>query len=154
MRRQFRNVVHCAVLLAVAVQVGFAVAFLLDAHWAETAYSALAAHHVRVPAQTARCGQFLTSTRPNTYKHACLVTYSFQGKKYSDVMPYNQPRAFYIDPLNPSDRMSVGNFAHGPTGRTADIVFASLLLSGAVLVTIVHQMHLRRRRQRLPESST
>ena len=92
-RIRLRHVVHSAVVLAV-VQVGFAAAFLLDAHPADRAYAALAAHHVRVPAQVIHCGRFLASPRPNTYEHACRVTYSFLGQAYYGVIPYNQPRAF------------------------------------------------------------
>lgn len=50
------------------------------------AYAALAAHHVRAPAQVIHCGRFVTSTRPNTYEHACRLTYSFLGQAYYDVI--------------------------------------------------------------------
>lgn len=147
MRLRPIHALHSVAALAVAVQLAFGAAFLLDYHQTDAAYKALAAHHVRVPARVLHCGQLLTGSRPRTYEHACSVTYSFRGQPYGGVVPFNQPKVFYIDPLNPSDRMSVGYFAGGPTAHTADLVIAFLLFGGATLVAVVHQIHLRRRRR-------
>jgi hypothetical protein len=42
-------------------------------------------------------------------------------------------------------RMSEVAFDKGPEETTGDIVIAALLVLGAVTVTVVHQVHLRRR---------
>jgi len=141
------HVLHSTVVLAVLVQLGFAAAFLVDKHSSDHAYSQLAANHVRVPAQVQSCGRVTTAYRGGTSQLSCRVTYSYAGKQYYAVIPEAQPKAFYVDPQDPSNRMNVGYFEGGPTAHTADTVFASLLIFGAALVTGVHLLHLRRRRR-------
>jgi hypothetical protein len=138
------HILHCGVATAVGVQLGFAGAFVADAIGANHTYDTLAAHHVVVKAQTVACyrvgGRY--SSGP-----LCNVSYNYHGEDFSAVIGYRQQRAFYIDPLNTSFRMSQATFANGPREVTSDIVFAALLVSGATLMTSVHQIHLRRRRR-------
>lgn len=143
------HLLHSGIVLAVLIQLGFAAAFLADAVGANRTYNALVAHHVTVPAQAGLCsgnrpGRYHLTTRSPSL---CAVEYSYAGRTYHDVVGNSDPREFVIDPQNVSYRMSEAAFRNGPVEKIGDLVFASLLLAGALSMTTVHQIHLRRRRK-------
>jgi hypothetical protein len=87
--------------------------------------------------------------------HICEVGYSYRGEQFTAYIPFAQSGTFYVDPDNPAMRMGEVAFDKGPEETTGDIVIAVLLVLGAVIVTAVHQVHLRRRsRHRHRTSST
>jgi hypothetical protein len=135
------HIFHSAAAIGVAVQLGFAVAFLVDALTVNQTYNAVAAHRVEVTAQTTGC--FSVRRGPST----CSVTYSFAGHDFTAVIPATSSKQFYVDSLNTRYRMNASSFAHGPVEITGDIVIAVLLVLGAVAITVAHQLHLRRRRR-------
>jgi hypothetical protein len=56
-----------------------------------------------------------------------------------------RPR-FFVDPQNTSYRMNEVNFEKGFQAIGGDLVFASVLIFGALAVTFVHLEHLRDKR--------
>jgi hypothetical protein len=148
MRIRLFHIVHSAIVLMVLAMTGFGSAFLADAVGANQTYDALAAHHVAVKANVLYCNGRPRFT-PAYYRryYICFVSYSYGGRTYQTAMPGFDPKVFYVNPENPSDRMSAAVFANGPREITGDIAIASLLILGAALVTTVHQVHLYRWRQ-------
>jgi hypothetical protein len=138
-------VLHVGVLIAVLLQLGFAAAFLVDASQTNRAYDALSAHRVPVSAHTLGCAFVGSVGRSGHYAgHVCRVGYTYQGQQFTAYIPYGQDETFYVDPNDTSLRMSKTSFDKGPEETTGDLVIAALLLSGAVTVTVLHQIHLRR----------
>jgi hypothetical protein len=135
------HIFHSAAVVGVAVQLGFAAAFLGDALMVNRAYDAVAAHRVEVTAQTTEC---LYGRRG---VNTCDVTYSFAGHDFTAVIPAAWPKQFYVDSLNTRYRMDASTFGRGPVEITGDIVVAVLLVLGALMVTVIHQLHIHRRRR-------
>lgn len=145
MRVRRRHVLHIGVVLAVLPQLGFATAFLVDAHETNKTYDALAGHRVTLTAHTLGCAFVGRPARTLTYTgHICRVSYSYQGQEFISYIPFGQTETFYVDPLNTALRMNKVSFDKGPEETTGDIVIAVLLLLGALIVTTLHQIHLRR----------
>jgi hypothetical protein len=134
------------VIIAVLLQLGFAAAFFVDANQTNRTYDALAAHRVVVMSHRIGCAYV---GRPGRFGvnsgNVCEVGYSYRGEQFTAYIPFAQPGTFYVDPDNPAMRMSEVAFDKGPEQSTGDIVIAVLLVLGAVTVTAVHQVHLRRR---------
>jgi hypothetical protein len=146
MRVRRRHVLHVGVILAVVLQLAFAGAFLADASQTNRAYDALAAHRVTVTARTVGCVFVGSISRSGNYSgHVCRVAYSYQGQQFSAVIGFNQTRTFYVDPLDTALRMNMASFDNGPDETTGDLIIAALLLFGALTVTVLHQIHVRRR---------
>jgi hypothetical protein len=138
-------------VLAVGVLLGFAGLFLADAAQANQTYDALALHRVEVQGQVVGCFDVQAGRLTGYGEQSCRVVYQYKGYQFSAQVGSGQSRSFYVDPLDTSDRMNAGTFANGPTEITGDIVIAVLLLTGAALVTALHQIHLYRRRRRTPQ---
>jgi hypothetical protein len=145
--RARRGAIHVGVLLAVVVQLGFAAAFFADAANTSHIQDALNAHRVSVTAKTAGCFMVYTG-RFNNGTQVCHVSYRYRGESFGAVIPYNQSRTFYVDPLDPALHMNKLVYDSGSTEQTGDVIFGALLLFGAALVTAVHQLHMHRRRKR------
>jgi len=137
------------VIVAVLLQLGFAAAFLVDASQTNRTYDALSAHRVTAPAHTIGCAFVGTVGRSGNYSgHVCQVGYSYRGQQFTAYIPYGQDETFYVDPIDTSLRMSKVSFDKGPEETTGDMVIAAWLLSGAVIVTVLHQLHIRRSARR------
>jgi hypothetical protein len=146
MRVHRRHVLHVGVIVAVVLQLGFAGAFFVDASQTNRAYDALAAHRVALTARTIGCVFVGSISRTGNYSgHVCRVAYSYQGQQFTAVIGSNQTRTFYVDPHDTALRMNKASFDNGPDETTGDLVIAALLLFGALTVTVLHQVHVRRR---------
>jgi len=133
------------VVIAVLLQLGFAAAFLVDARQTNRTYDALSAHRVAVAAHMLGCAFVGRVGSSGSYTgHVCRVGYSYRGQPFTAYIPYGQNETFYLDPLDTSLRMSKVSFEKGPEETTGDIVIATLLLSGAFVVAVLHQLHIRR----------
>ncbi len=138
--------VHGFVVLAVLVQLGFALAFLVDAARTNTTYDALSSHRVAVQAQVTGCFTVVTG-RMSTYSaRLCRVRYQYAGTVFTAYVPNGETMTFYVDPRNTSYRMNAVNFEKGPEATIGDEVFAAVCGFGALAVTLVHVEHLRARR--------
>jgi hypothetical protein len=147
MRVGRRHVLHASVVIAVLVQLGFASAFLADASQTNRSYDALVAHRVPVTAHILGCASLGTTSRSlRNPARICRVSYSYQGASFTAFLPYGQPTTFFVDPNDTGMRMSEVSFDKGPEETTGDIVIAGLLFFGALSVTVVHLLHLRRRK--------
>lgn len=155
MRIRLRHVVHSGIVLVTLALVALAIGFIVDATQTNRTYDALAAHRVRVIAQVQGCA-FLGSSRSirQGSTQMCEVRYTFDHTTYGALIGEFQTRAFYVDPKDPILRMNAGAYDDGPTEVTGDIVFATLFLLLASVITVCHQIHLRNRRreQRLRQS--
>ncbi len=141
------HVVHGFVVAVVLIQLGFAIAFLVDAAETNTAYDALANHRVAVQGHSVGCVVVTSGGRNLNYSpRICRIDYQYSGHSYTAVIPYGQTETFFVDPLNTSDRMNAVNFEKGPDATVGDLVFASVSLFGALAVTAVHLEHLRQKR--------
>lgn len=150
-----RHVLHVGVVIAVLAQLAFAAAFLVDSALTNRAYDDLAAHRIAVTSRLVGC-IYLGPSRTSgaSFGEICRVVYHYRDQDFSAVINIAQPKIFYIDPLDTSVRMNKATFDNGPTESTGDIVFAVLLLLGAVLVTLIHQVHLRQQRTKQRSLST
>jgi hypothetical protein len=134
---------------------GFAGAFLADALRANSTYDALAAHRVALTGHVVGCFDIQTGRTGASYgAEVCRLDYSYKGQNFSSVIGFNQPKVFYVDPLDTSYRMDKATFSNGPVEVTGDIVFFVLLILGAILVTTAHQIHLYQRRKRQHTAQT
>jgi len=140
------HVLHGFVVLAVLVQLGFAAAFLVDAAETNTTYDALANHRVAVHGQQVACSAIVGGRLRYVMAVICRVDYTYAGVSYTAEIPRGEPATFYVDPVNTAYRMNEVSFEKGPTETVGDLVIASLLVFGALAVTIVHLEHLRARR--------
>jgi hypothetical protein len=142
-----RHVLHGTVILVVLVQLGFASGFLIDAAQTNDSYDALTAGRVALTGHVAGCALVgSTGRRPSVL--ICRVDYRYRTTTFSYFIPAGQSRTAFIDPRDPSIRMTKVDFEGGPATTTVDLVCASLLLFGATLVTTVHLVRLRRGRHR------
>jgi hypothetical protein len=146
MRIGRRHVVHVSVLVAVVVQLGFASAFLVDAAQTNRTYDALAAHHVALAGRVRGCAS--VPTVRGFGSRFCRVGYRYDDQQFTAVIPAGKTTTLYVDPNDTSLRMNESSFDKGPEETDGDLVLAGLLLAGAVLVTVVHVVHLRRRHAR------
>jgi hypothetical protein len=143
MKIRKHHVVMSTALIFVVAQLSLAGAFLADAAQTNSAYDALATHRVAVSGQLLGCAD--TSRRSTT--QVCRFNYDYQGLSFSFLLPYGERSAAYVDPADPSIRMPAVNFQSGPTTIVGDLVFASCLIAGAILVAVLHVVHRRRRTQ-------
>lgn len=141
------HIVHSVVVLVVLVQLGFASAFLVDAIETSGPYDALAAHRVPVTAHLVGC--FPVTNRYSYVSLTCRVTYKYDGQQFQAWIPRTEGMVFYVDPLDTSYRMNHTVFVNATTNIDGDRALAIALFIGAALVTVVHQFHLYKRRQRL-----
>jgi hypothetical protein len=141
MKVRKHHIVLSTALILVVVQLSLAGAFLADAALTNGTYDALASHRVAVSGHLLGCGY---TTRRGT-SNACRFTYNYQGLSFSFVLPSGEQSTAYVDPANPSIRMPEVNFQGGPTTIVGDLVFASCLIAGAILVAVLHAVHRRRR---------
>jgi hypothetical protein len=132
------------VVVAVVVQLGFAVAFLVDADQTNRVYDALAGHRVAITGQVRGCAEVVTTRGGGT--RFCRVGYDYQGQQFSALLPSGQTTTVYVDPDDPSMRMNKVAFDKGSEETTGDLVLAGVLVLGAISVTAVHVVHLRRGR--------
>jgi hypothetical protein len=141
------HVIHSVAVLAVVTQLVFAGLFLADTLQTSTTYDALTAHRVQVRAHLVSC-----SVRgPNyssTYYNPCFVTYRYREQRFHAWIGYSFGLTFYVDPDNTAFRMNKTTYDNATVNIDTDIAFTVLLLLGAAFVTIAHQLHLYRRRQR------
>jgi hypothetical protein len=142
MKIRKRHVVLSTALILVVVQLSLAGAFLADAAQTNSAYDALASHRVAVPGQLLGCA----STR-RAASLACRFAYNYQGLSFSFLLPAGEQSTAYVDPADPSIRMPEVNFQSGPTTTIGDLVFASCLIAGAILVALLHAVDRHRRAQ-------
>jgi hypothetical protein len=140
------HVLHGFVVLVVLVQLAFAAAFLVDAAETNTASDALAHHRVAVHGHPVACSAVATGAFRTIRAVLCRVDYTYAGVSYTGEIPKGWPTTFYVDPADPAHRMSEVDFEKGPTETVGDLVIASLLVLGALAVTVVHLEHLRARR--------
>jgi len=140
--------VHWFVVFVVLIQLGFAVAFLVDATETNRTYDALALQRVAVRGHSVGCVFIVTGRYSTNNAQICRIDYSYSGQEFTAVIPYGETTTFLVDPLNTSYRMNEANFEKGPTTTVGDRVFASVALFGALAVTAVHLEHLREQRAR------
>ncbi len=143
MKIRKHHVVLSTALILVVVQLSLAGAFLADAAQTNGAYDALTSHRVAVSGR--RLGCSYTSRRALT--DTCRFTYNYQGLIFNFLLRYGEQSTAYVDPTDPSIRMPEVNFQGGPTTIVGDLVFASCLIAGAILVAVLHAVHRRRRTQ-------
>jgi len=139
-------VVHGFVVFAVLIQLGFAIAFLVDAAETNRTYDALSSHRAAVRGHSVGCVVIVTGRLSNITTRICRIDYQYSGQAFTAVIPYGETTTFFVDPQNTSYRMNEVNFEKGPEATVGDLVFASVLGFGALAVTIVHLEHLRERR--------
>jgi hypothetical protein len=144
MKLRKHHVVLSTALVLVVVQLGLAGAFLADAAQTNDAYDALASHRVSVPGQLLGC--FFPTRRMSS--HVCQFDYDYQGSSFSFLLPDGARSTAYVDPIDPSIRMPAINFQGGPTAIVGDLVIASCLIVGAILVAVLHAVHRRRKNSR------
>jgi hypothetical protein len=135
-------VIHSLVVLLVLTQLSFAGLFLWDLKQTSDVYNALVAHRVAVTGHLVGCFNIY---QPDN----CYVTYKYDGQKYSAWIEKNYGVRFYVDPRNTSYRMNKAIYDGADENIYGDAVIASLLLSGALLMTASQQYHLYRRRTML-----
>jgi len=140
------HALHGFVVLAVLIQLGFGIAFLIDAARTNTTYDALASHRVAVQAHATGCFTVVTGRMSSFSTRLCRVRYEYAGKAFADYVPLGQTMTFYVDPLDTAYRMNQVNFEKGPEATFGDLAFASVCGFGALAVTAVHLEHLRVRR--------
>jgi hypothetical protein len=143
-----RHAIHGFVWAAVLIQLGLAIAFLVDAAETNSTYDALVNHWVAVRAHSVGCVTIVTG-RNLFGRRLCRVDYRYSGKTFTAVIPYGETTTFFVDPQNTSYRMNEVNFEKGPQAITGDLVFVFALVFSALAVTIVHLEHLRERRSSL-----
>jgi hypothetical protein len=148
MRVTRRHVFHSTVSILILVQLGFAGAFLYDAHQTNRTYDLLADHRVLVKGLNRGCFEIGGGQR-GPLARVCHVTYNYQGTQFSLIMPPKQSTDAYVDPQDPSIRMTKVSFDGGPERTTVDLVLALLLMVGAITMATAHLAHLRRRRSRM-----
>ncbi len=136
------------VVLVVLVQLGFVVAFLVDAADTNTTYDALAGHRVAVRGHSIGCVVIVTGRFSSSTAQICRVVYGNSGQSFTAVIPYGETTTFFVDPRNTSYRMDEVSFEKGPEATTGDLVFAAVSGFGALAVTAVHLEH--RRDERAP----
>jgi hypothetical protein len=142
MKIRKHHVVVSTALILVVVQLSLAGAFLADAAQTNSAYDALASHRIAVSGQLLGC----VSTR-RAASLACRFAYKYRGLSFSFLLPAGEQSTAYVDPANPSIRMPEATFQSGHTTIVGDLVFASCLIAGAILVVVLHAVHRRRRAQ-------
>jgi hypothetical protein len=141
------HLLHSAAALAVATQLAFASLFLVDCLQTSASYDALAANRVPVLAHRVACyGPSVNHFQG--YFVNCLVAYRYRGQQFHAWSNKNWGLTYYVDPRNTAFRMSKVTYDNATTNINSDVVFSVLLFLGAALVTVVHQLHLYRRRQR------
>jgi hypothetical protein len=136
------------VVAAVLTQLAFAGLFLFDRHEVNRTYSSLVAHRTYVRGHVVECFYVTGHNHLAGYVDPCFVRYVFEGQQFDAWVDKSWGFAFYVDPQDTAYRMNTNTFAVATGNLNADSIFAALLLVGATLVTVVHQVHLYRARQR------
>jgi hypothetical protein len=147
LRVRLRHVVHSLTVLVVATLLVFAGLFLGDLARTGTTYNNLVAHHVAVTGRLFRC--FNVTGEPEKFFYDnCYVNYSYQHQEFHAWTDKSWGVVFYVDPENTSYRMNKTIYDNAQENIDSDVVFAVLLLSGALLVTVGHLVYLNRLRRR------
>ena len=81
-------------LLAVGLQLGFASAFFADAANTNHIRDSLSAHRVSATARTDGCFVVVTGRTTGVGIEVCRVSYRYDGKKFSAVIPSGETRVF------------------------------------------------------------
>jgi hypothetical protein len=142
------HVIFGGAAIAVIVQLAFAGGFLVDAAQTNGPYDALSAHRVPVTGRILGCAYAGGYTRGFPSGHVCRLAYDYKDHTFTMLLAYGANRTAYVDPENPSIRMSKVDFDGGPSEIVFDLVIASSLLAGAILVAVLHETHRVRRRKR------
>jgi hypothetical protein len=143
MKIRKHHVVLSTAMILVVVQLSLAGAFLADAAQTNSAYDALSSRRVAVPGRLLGCSYATRRASSNV----CRFNYDYEGFSFSFLLPYGQQATAYVDPADPSIRMPEVNFQRGPQTVLGDLVLASCLIAGAIVVAVLHAVHRRRRSQ-------
>ena len=129
----------------------FAGLLFADAAITNDSYRAVATHRVEVTGTDPYC--FVVPYRGGAggrtfYTRFCRASYRYGADTFVEVTPTTWPLTYEVDSKDPSIRMDKARFDNGPVNVVGDQVGAILLLFGAALVTVIHQIHFRRTRAR------
>jgi hypothetical protein len=142
------HIVHVFIVAAVLTQLALAGLFLFDRYEVNRTYSSLVAHRTFVRGHVVGCYYVTGHNHLAGYVDPCFVRYVFEGQQFHAWVDKSWGFSFYVDPQDTAYRMNTNTFAVATGNLNADSVIAALLLAGATLVTVVHQVHLYRSRQR------
>jgi len=147
LRVRLRHVVHSLTVLVVATLLVFAGLFLGDLARTSTTYNNLVVHHVAVTGRLFRC--FNVTSVPEKFSYDnCYVNYTYQHQEFHAWTDKSWGLVFYVDPDNTSYRLNKTIYDNAQENIDSDVLFAILLLGGAVLVTVGHLVYLSRLRRR------
>jgi hypothetical protein len=135
-RIERRHVIDGAVVVVVVAFLGLAAAFLVDSVQTQSSYDTLAAHRVTVTERSRVC-----------LDDMCSLNYDYRGTHFTDDLPLGDKTTFFVDPGDPSIRMSVVAFDGGPGETTVVDAFAALFLFAALAVATAHGVRIQRRRR-------
>src|SRR5580704_15561643 len=121
MRVGRHQAVHGFVVIVVLIQLGFAIAFLVDAAETNTTYDALVNHRVAVQGYSVGCAVIVTGRYSNYSARLCRVDYRYSARTFTAVIPYGETKTFFVDPSNTSYRMNEVNFEKGPQATVGDL---------------------------------
>ena len=143
------HIILGAALIVVTALLVLAGGLFVDAAQTNDSYDALSAHRVPVTGRLLGCAYAGgTDTRGQPTAHVCRFAYDYRGDAFTMILPFGERGIAYVDPVNVSVRMSKVDFEGGPRAIDVDLVIASLLLVGAVLIMTFHEFYRRRRRRR------
>jgi hypothetical protein len=144
------------VALAVAALVAFGVAFAVDAALVNRTYDALRSDHVVVQPSDTECydqpvGFKDSNPNPRTAPgflapNVCYLSFKYGNRSYSTLVAIDAPRTLFVDPRDPGIEMTADRFRRGAVNVVGDVILSAGLLSSAVALAVMHQVHLRRRR--------
>lgn len=130
---------------------GFGALFVADALSVNDTYRALSKARVAVTENARHCfflpGSSLASRYGPSFgpPNTCDVGYVYGGKEFQSIVPVTWSKVFYVDPRDPRIRANATIFNRTRTELRFDVIVAGLLFAGALTVSIVHQVHYRRR---------
>jgi hypothetical protein len=150
MRLRRHHVILSGAVIAVAVMLGFAVSFLVDASTTNRTYDALSAHRVALSGHQLGCAWVGPSSRSNGggTVQVCRIAGDYRGQYLTWVISFGQSDTLFVDPHDPSIRMTETTFNNGPRETTGDIAIGILLIFGAGVVATLHELHRRHRHRR------
>ena len=150
MKLRRHHVILSGAVIAIAVMLGFAISFLVDAATTNSTYDALSAHRVALSGHQLGCAWVGPSSRYNGSGtvQVCRIAGDYQGQYLTWVIGFGQSNTLYVDPHDKSIRMTRTTFNNGPRETTGDIAIGVLLILGAGVVATLHEVHRRRRQHR------
>jgi hypothetical protein len=150
MKLRRHHVVLSGAVIAVALMLAFATSFLIDGATTNNTYDALSAHRVALSGHQLGCAWVGPTNRwtgaPTV--EVCRIADEYQGHYLTWVVASGQSHTLYVDPQDTSIHMTEASFNNGPRETTGDLVIGVVLIVGAVCVTVLHEMHRRRRHRR------